>query len=60
MVSPELAQGLQSEGAIQVDPETREVVMKFRLPGFSRQGRGRRRPSGKQPQDIRGAPDACV
>jgi SNF2 family DNA or RNA helicase len=30
-------QGLQSEaGAIQVDPETGEVVMKFRLPGFSR------------------------
>jgi SNF2 family DNA or RNA helicase len=28
-------QGLQSEaGAIQVDPETGEVVMKFRLPGF--------------------------
>jgi hypothetical protein len=30
-------QGLQSEeGAIQVDPETGEVVMKFRLPGFTR------------------------
>jgi hypothetical protein len=30
-------QGLQSEaGAIQVDPETGEVVMKFRLPGFPR------------------------
>lgn len=29
-------QGLQSEeGAIQVNPETGEVVMKFRLPGFS-------------------------
>jgi SNF2 family DNA or RNA helicase len=37
MMQMATGQGLQSEeGAIQVNPETGEVVMKFRLPGFPR------------------------